>query len=56
MTKTERRERMPICAAFIDELIAAFGRDQVSVLYAEENGLRIGEEKELSTDRVRAER
>jgi hypothetical protein len=46
---------MPICSAFVDQLYAVFGPDQVQVLYAAEAGLTWGNSSALAVDAVIAE-
>lgn len=38
----ENRRAMPVITAFVDEMKAAFGADQVRVTYASENGRSMG--------------
>jgi hypothetical protein len=38
----DNRRSMPIVAAFVDEMKAAFGADQIRVTYAFENGREVG--------------
>ncbi len=38
----ENRKKMPAVAAFVDEMKAAFGADQVRVTFASENGVQLG--------------
>lgn len=42
MTKEENQKRAPICAAFVEEMRKAFGKDQVKVNYVKEGDLEIG--------------
>lgn len=39
MTREERREKMPICTKFVDDMREHFG--ELSFIQAEENGLSI---------------
>lgn len=39
----ENRRRMPTVAAVVDAFKAAFGADQVTVAYASENGITLGQ-------------
>jgi hypothetical protein len=39
MTKEERREAMPICTKFVDDMREQFG--ELSFIQAEENGLSV---------------
>lgn len=49
MSERERnRERMPQCAALVDEYRKVFGVDQVRVVYARENGIEVGKSSEES--------
>lgn len=50
MTQDERRQKMPQCTAFIDSMRAAFGKDQVVYINAQENGLSV----EWGTGSIRA--
>ena len=40
--RDKNREAMPLSAAFVDDMRAAFGADQVIVRYARENGIERG--------------
>ena len=42
--KISNQKRAPLCAAFVEAMREAFGRDQVTVLYVEENGFKLGEQ------------
>lgn len=44
--REKNRERMPQCAALIDEYRRVFGADQVRVRYASENGFEVGKPSE----------
>lgn len=55
MSERERnRERMPEIAAFVDAMRAAFGNDQVRVLWARENGYEVGKPTEGDGGGLRA--
>lgn len=41
--KTSNHQRAPQSAAFVEAMRQAFGKDQVKVLYVEENGFTLGE-------------
>lgn len=39
---TSNHEKAPLCAAFVKEMRAVFGKNQVTVLYVKEGGVEIG--------------
>jgi len=43
--KTSNHQRAPQCAAFVRKMREVFGEDQVTVLYVEENGFKLGEKQ-----------
>lgn len=46
MVKTSNQAKAPQCAAFVEAMREAFGADQVTVLYVEENDFKLGESSE----------
>ena len=45
-SKKDNQSKAPRSAAFVKEMREAFGEDQVTVLYVNENGLKLGEPSE----------
>ena len=43
-SRKQNHEQAPQSAAFVEAMRKVFGRDQVQVLYVEENGFRLGEQ------------
>jgi hypothetical protein len=42
-SKANNQEQAPECAAFVEAMREAFGKDEVKVLFVEENGFKLGE-------------
>lgn len=42
-SRKQNHDRAPDSAAFVEAMRRVFGKDQVKVLYVEENGFKLGE-------------
>ena len=45
MSRSKNHEEAPISAAFVKELRAVFGEDEVKVVYVKEGEVELGEER-----------